>query len=54
MSNKSILFQTDSYKYSHDKILPEGTEYQYSYIESRGGRFTHTMQFGLQIFLKNV
>lgn len=34
------------------KQYPPGTEYVYSYIESRGGQFDRTVFFGLQMFLK--
>ena len=50
--NKSILLNTDSYKYSQYNQYPEGTEYVYSYIESRGGKWKNTVFFGLQMFLK--
>lgn len=43
---------TDSYKYSHYKQYPAGTEYVYSYIESRGGEYDATIMFGLQAFIK--
>lgn len=46
-----ILF-TDSYKLSHWKQYPKGTEYVSSYIESRGGDFPKSLFNGLQIFLK--
>ncbi len=48
----SILLNTDSYKSSHSFQYPPGTEYVYSYIESRGGAWDKTVMFGLQIFLK--
>lgn len=48
----NILLDTDSYKASHFLQYPEGTEYVYSYIESRGGRWDKTVVFGLQMFLK--
>lgn len=43
---------SDSYKYSHWKQYPQGTEIISSYIESRGGRWNRTVFFGLQMFLK--
>jgi nicotinamide phosphoribosyltransferase len=49
----SMLVSTDSYKCSMFKMLPPGTEYTYSYIESRGGRYDSIMFFGLQSFIKN-
>ena len=36
---ESIIYRSDSYKYSHHKLLPPGTETVYSYLESRGGKF---------------
>lgn len=48
----SILLNSDSYKYSQFNQYPEGTEYVYSYIESRGGKFDSTVFFGLQAFIQ--
>lgn len=48
----NILLNTDSYKHSHFLQYPEGTEYVYSYIESRGGEYDKTVFFGLQMFIK--
>jgi nicotinamide phosphoribosyltransferase len=48
----SIILNSDSYKYSQFNQYPEGTEYIYSYIESRGGRYDETVFFGLQAFIK--
>lgn len=48
----NIILTADSYKTSHFLQYPPGTEYVYSYIESRGGEFDQTLFFGLQIFLK--
>ena len=45
---KNLIHNTDSYKLSHFLQYPAGTEYVYSYIESRGGRFDETLFFGLQ------
>lgn len=50
--NKSIILNSDSYKYSMAWQYPPGTEVVYSYIESRGGAWDHTVFFGLQAFLK--
>lgn len=49
---KNIILNTDSYKVSMYKQYPPGTEYVYSYIESRGGMFDSTVFFGLQAFQK--
>lgn len=48
----NILLNSDSYKYSMPWQYPPGTEYVYSYIESRGGPWSHTVFFGLQAYLK--
>jgi nicotinamide phosphoribosyltransferase len=48
----NIILNADSYKYSQFNQYPEGTEFIYSYIESRGGKFDETVFFGLQAFIK--
>ncbi|MGH2613369.1 MAG: nicotinamide phosphoribosyltransferase domain-containing protein, partial [Rhabdochlamydiaceae bacterium] len=48
----NIILQTDSYKVSHWKQYPKNTEFVYSYFESRGGAYSHTLFFGLQYYLK--
>lgn len=48
----NIILDTDSYKHSHWKQYPEGTEFIYSYAESRGGLFSETVVFGLTYYLK--
>ena len=48
----NLLLCTDSYKTSHWKQYPPGTEYVYSYFESRGGKFDEICFFGLQYFIK--
>lgn len=48
----NLLLQTDSYKLSHFKQYPAGTEIVYSYLESRGGMFDQTVMFGLQYYIK--
>ena len=52
MNKDSIVLFTDSYKFSQFCQYPPGTEYVYSYIESRGGQWDSTVFFGLQAFLK--
>jgi nicotinamide phosphoribosyltransferase len=47
----NIILKTDSYKASHQKQYPVGTNKVFSYIESRGGVFAETLFFGLQMFL---
>jgi nicotinamide phosphoribosyltransferase len=48
----NLILNTDSYKASHFLQYPPGTEEVSAYIESRGGRFPHTLFFGLQTFIK--
>ena len=48
----SILYLTDSYKVTQWPQYPPGTQYVYSYFESRGGEFDETVFFGLQYLLK--
>ena len=50
--SKNIILNADSYKLSHYWQYPPGTEQIYSYVESRGGEWDHTLFFGLQMFLK--
>lgn len=52
MLNKNIMLNTDSYKVSMWKQYPPGTEYVFSYVESRGGKFDRVLFFGLQAFIK--
>ena len=52
LSNENIILMSDSYKASHYKQYPPGTEYVYSYFESRGGKYDTVTFFGLQYFLK--
>lgn len=49
----SILFNTDSYKFSHWLQLPPKTQKLFSYIEARGGDFEECLFFGLQSFIRN-
>jgi len=49
---KNICLNSDSYKFSQFNQYPAGTEYVYSYIESRGGAWDKTVFFGLQAFIK--
>ena len=50
----NFILMTDSYKLTHFKQYPKGTQKVYSYLESRGGKFPKTMFFGLQYFLKQL
>ncbi len=49
--NDSIILLTDSYKASHYRQYPPGTEVIHSYFESRGGKFDNNVFFGLQYFI---
>lgn len=53
----NLILNTDSYKLSHFKQYPAGTEFVSSYIESRGvsknfPEVTETVFFGLQMFIR--
>ena len=49
---ENLLLLTDSYKLTHWKQYPPGTEKVYSYFESRGGMFDKVVFFGLQYFIQ--
>ncbi len=51
-NEENLLLLTDSYKLTHWRQYPPGTEKVYSYFESRGGKFNETMFFGLQYLLR--
>jgi nicotinamide phosphoribosyltransferase len=51
MKSSNPLLLTDSYKVSHYRQYPPGTERVYSYFESRGGEFPEVVFFGLQYYL---
>jgi nicotinamide phosphoribosyltransferase len=48
----SIILDVDSYKVSMAWQYPAGTEYVYSYIESRGGKYDRTEFLGVQALSK--
>ena len=48
----NIILLSDSYKVSHWVQYPPGTEFVYSYFESRGGKCPHVLFFGLQYIVK--
>ena len=51
--DNNIITLTDSYKQVHGHMEPKGTEYVYSYFESRNGaKYNKTLFFGLQYYLK--
>jgi nicotinamide phosphoribosyltransferase len=47
----NIILMTDSYKFTHWKQYPPGTQFVYSYFESRGGRWHDVVFFGLQYLM---
>lgn len=47
----NLLLDTDSYKASHYLQYPPNTTKVFSYLESRGGKYTSTVFFGLQYIL---
>jgi nicotinamide phosphoribosyltransferase len=48
----NLILRTDSYKASHWLQYPPGTRTVYSYVEARGGQFSHAVVFGLQAWLR--
>lgn len=52
MLTDNIILDTDSYKHSHYLQYPPGTEFVYSYIEPRGGKWDDVLIYGTQIYLK--
>ena len=48
----NIILNSDSYKYSQWPQYPAGTQYVYSYIESRGGEFDQLVFLGVQAFIR--
>lgn len=48
----NIITLTDSYKPTHWRQYPKGTQKVYSYLESRGGKFNQTTFYGLQYIIK--
>lgn len=48
----NILLLTDSYKPTHWRQYPKGTQRVTSYLESRGGMFDSTLFYGFQIIIK--
>ncbi|WP_315981874.1 nicotinamide phosphoribosyltransferase domain-containing protein [Aliamphritea spongicola] len=52
LSPANIILNADSYKASHFRQYPPETTLVSSYIEARGGEYTQTVFFGLQMFLQ--
>src|SRR3990167_7722502 len=49
----NLVLSADSYKYSHSAWqYPPGMTSMFSYFESRGGKYSSTIFFGLQYLLK--
>lgn len=48
----NLILCSDGYKYSHHKFYGTEMTKMISYLESRGGKFSNTVFYGLQIFLK--
>lgn len=48
----NLILNTDGYKPTHWLQYMPKTEYQFSYIQSRGGFYDRSVMFGLQIFNK--
>lgn len=48
----NVMMLTDSYKVTHWKQYPPGSEIVYSYLEARGGLYKETVFFGLQYLIK--
>lgn len=49
----NVILLTDSYKISHFRQYPPGTERVFSYFESRGGKYPEVVFFGLQYLLQH-
>lgn len=48
----NLLLNCDSYKNSHFLQTPPNTQHIFSYLESRGGIYSETVFFGLQMIIK--
>lgn len=48
----NLILCSDAYKYSHHRFYGTEMTKMISYLESRGGKFSETVFYGLQIFLK--
>lgn len=49
---ENFILLSDAYKETHWLQYPQGTTKVYSYLESRGGKYSETLFFGLQMWLK--
>ena len=50
----NTILDTDSYKPSHFNQVPKGTTEMFFYLESRGGKYNHTVFFGLQPIIEKL
>lgn len=48
----NVILDADSYKASHWLQYPAGTTSMFSYVEARGGKWSKTIFFGLQYYIK--
>lgn len=48
----NLILCSDAYKYSHHRFYGVEMTKMVSYLESRGGKFSETVFYGLQIFMK--
>ena len=48
----NLILCSDAYKYSHHRFYGTEMTKMVSYMESRGGKFSETLFYGLQIILK--
>ena len=51
-NQRSAIYLTDSYKFSHFLQLPENTQFIHLYLESRGGEYDRLVFSGLQYYLE--
>lgn len=49
---RNMIVNVDSYKSTHHRMYPDGTEFVSAYIESRAGLYPATMFVGLQAFIR--
>jgi nicotinamide phosphoribosyltransferase len=51
-SMRNLILNVDSYKVTHHRMYPDGTEFISSYLESRDGLYPATLFVGLQAFIR--
>ena len=52
MTEYNLIVDTDSYKTSHFLQMPEDADAMFSYVESRGGKFSKTVMFGIRYIIE--